>query len=74
LVQRRGRRARLAERFAARVDLALPAELAPVVGRRLARRRRASLVAGAVGVAPWLAFAAWRLADGDAEDGAASSR
>ena len=35
-----------ADEFARRLDLALPPELRPVVAERLARRRRANLVAG----------------------------
>jgi hypothetical protein len=53
-----GRRgARAAKRFARRVDLALPPELVPVVAQRLARRRRANLVAAGVAVVPVLALA-----------------
>jgi hypothetical protein len=54
---RAGEGARAAERFARRVDLALPPELVPVVAQRLARRRRANLVAAGVAVVPVLALA-----------------
>ena len=54
---RAGEGARAAERFARRVDLALPPELVPVVAQRLARRWRANLVAAGVAVVPLLALA-----------------
>jgi hypothetical protein len=62
--------ARAADRFARRVDLALPPELVPVVARRLVRRRRANLVVACVAVVSVLAVAIWSLdADGAWGDG-----
>jgi hypothetical protein len=62
--------ARAADRFARRVDLALPPELVPVVAQRLVRRRRANLVAGSVAVAALLAVVIWSFeASGELGDG-----
>lgn len=62
--------ARAADRFARRVDLALPPELVPVLSRRLVRRRRANLVAACVAVAALLAVVIWSLdASGESGDG-----
>jgi hypothetical protein len=59
-----------ADRFARRVDLALPPELVPVVAQRLVRRRRANLVAACFAVVALLAFATWSFAaDGGWGDG-----
>ena len=60
--------ARAADRFARRVDLALPPELVPVVSRRLVRRRRANLVAGCVAVAALLVVVIWSF-DASGESG-----
>ncbi|HKE97666.1 MAG TPA: hypothetical protein VKG45_01840 [Actinomycetes bacterium] len=52
-------RDRMADKFARKVDLALPAELRPLIGHRLVRRARFLTVAAGVAIGAYIVFIAW---------------